>query len=451
MFRQAIKPLLILFLLFSAFPVSAAEKGEKAWQDEIAYYVVVDRFNNGNPKNDGDDLDFEDPTAYHGGDIEGIIKKIEYIHKMGFTSMILSPIFNEENTSSEVKTIDEHAGTVEDVKRLVEEAHKLEMNILLDYGEIDPNMSQSAAWWMKETGVDGYYVDKADSIDQNVWKDFHQNMKELNEDYYLVGSIDSDDSKIMSSYIESGFDSILNHSFYEKSASVFAHVDQPFQPMTDIVAKSSPLLSTYVDSDNTVRFTRHAIENNQHPGVRLKMAFSYMYTIPGTPIVYYGSEIAVDGGEPPTNRPLMNFQSDAELIDYLGKLSIVRKTFPALTYGDYQVLYEKDGMIVFKRSYQDESLIVAINNTTETQKVKISASEIAEDKKLEGLLTGDTFEEENNEYEFIIDREIAEVYEIKEKTGLNIPFISVFIIVPTLFILFLILAYKRGKKKPNLK
>ena len=446
MVKQAIKFLLIPFLLLGAFPVSAAEE-EEGWQNELAYYVVVDRFNNGNPKNDGKDLDFKDPSAYHGGDIEGIIKKIEYIHEMGFTSIILSPLFDEENKVDDVKTMDEHAGTIDDVKRLVEEAHKLEMKIVVDYGEIDPNLTQTAVWWMKETDVDGYYFQQADSVDENVWTEFHEELKEVKEDYYLVGSIESKDSNVLSSYMESGFDSILNHSFYEETANVFANVDQSFQPITDIVASSSSLLSTYVDNDRTVRFTRHAIENNQHPGVRLKMAFSYMYTIPGTPIVYYGSEIAVDGGEPPTNRPLMNFQSDEELIDYLGKLSTVRKTFPALTYGDYQVLYEKDGMIIFKRSYQDETLIVAVNNTTETQKVKIPAAEIAEDKKLEGLLTGDTFEGENNEYEFILDREIAEVYEIKEKTGLNIPFISVFIIVPTLFILFLILAYKRGKKR----
>lgn len=55
--------------------MSAAEKEEKAWQEEIAYYVVVDRFNNADPNNDGDDLNFEDPAAYHGGDIEGILKK----------------------------------------------------------------------------------------------------------------------------------------------------------------------------------------------------------------------------------------------------------------------------------------------------------------------------------------------------------------------------------------
>ncbi len=445
MYRQAIKLLLIPFLLFYASPVSADEKVEKSWQNEIAYYVVVDRFNNGNSNNDGGDLDFEDPTAYHGGDIEGITKKIEYIHDMGFTSIILSPIFDEENDASDVKSIDEHAGTVEDVKRLVEEAHKLEMNILLDYGKLDQSLTQTALWWMKETNVDGYYVEQADAIEQNEWKDFHKHLQEVNEQYYLVGSVDSTNDS--STYLEIGFDSILNRSFYDVSAKVFANVDQSFQSITEVVNQSSPLLSTYVDSDRTVRFTRHAIENNQHPGVRLKMAFSYMYMIPGTPVVYYGSEIAVDGGEPPTNRPLMNFQSDEELIDYLAKLSIVRKNFPTLTQGDYEVLYEKNGMIIFKRSHQGESMIVAINNTTETQRVKISASDISDNKKLEGLLTGDTFEEENNEYEFIVDREIAEVYEIKEKTGLNIPFISVFIIVPTLFILFLILANKRGKKK----
>ncbi|MCM3160944.1 alpha-amylase family glycosyl hydrolase [Metabacillus litoralis] len=444
--RQALKLFLIPFLLFYAFPVSAAEKEEKAWQEEIAYYVVVDRFNNADPNNDGDDLNFEDPAAYHGGDIEGILKKIDYLHDMGFTTLILSPVF-KENENSEVKQIDEHAGTVEDVKKLVDEAHKLNMKIMLDYGQKNEDMISTATSWMQETGIDGYYIKQADEVNQEVWQEFHQKLKEINEEYYLVGTVKEHNSDVISTYMESGFDSLLNIPFYEAATQAFANVDQSLKPVTEVTEQSSPLLSTYVDSDETVRFTRHAIQNNQHPGVRLKMAFAYMYSTPGTPIVYYGSEIAVDGGEPPTNRPLMNFQSDEELIDYLEKLAIVRKTLPSLTKGDYELLYEKDGMIIFKRMYEEETVVVAINNSTESQKVKISDEQIAEDKKLQGLLTGDTFEEENNEYEFIIDREIAEIYEIKEKTGLNIPFISVFIIVPTLFIIFLVLAKKRGKKK----
>lgn len=444
--RQALKLFLIPLLLFYAFPVSAAEKEEKAWQEEIAYYVVVDRFNNADPNNDGDDLNFEDPAAYHGGDIEGILTKIDYLHEMGFTTLILSPVFKETENSG-VKQIDEHAGTVEDVKKLVDEAHKLNMKIMLDYGQKNEDMISTATSWMQETGIDGYYIKQADEVNQEVWQEFHQKLKEINEDYYLVGTVKEHDSDVISAYMESGFDSLLNIPFYEAATQAFTNVDQSLKPVTEVTEQSSPLLSTYVDSDETVRFTRHAVQNNQHPGVRLKMAFAYMYSIPGTPIVYYGSEIAIDGGEPPTNRPLMNFQSDEELIDYLEKLAIVRKTLPSLTKGDYELLYEKDGMIIFKRTYEEETVVVAINNSTESKKVKISDDKIAENKKLQGLLTGDTFEEENNEYEFIIDREIAEIYEIKEKTGLNIPFISVFIIVPTLFITFLVLAKKRGKKK----
>lgn len=445
MCRQAFKLFLIPLLLFYAFPVSADEKEETAWQDEIAYYVVVDRFNNANPKNDGDDIDFDDPTAYHGGDIEGIITKLDYLHEMGFTTFILEGVLAEK-TDDNIKQIDEHVGTVEDVKKLVDEAHKLGIKILLDYGETEGNLVQTGAWWMKEAEIDGYYIQQADEVDQEVWEEFHQELEKINKNYYLVGSLKEYKKESLPSYLDAGFDSVLNEPFYEAVTNVFSDVDQSFQPVTQVVEESSLLLSTFVDSDETVRFTRHAIENNQHPGMRLKMAFAYMYSIPGTPIIYYGSEIAVDGGEPPTNRPLMNFQSDEELIDYIEKLAVVRKTFPSLREGDYETLYEKDGMIIFKRTYRDETMIVAINNSSKTQKVKIPANQIAEDKKLEGLVSGDTFQEENNEYEFIIDREIAEIYEIKEKTGLNIPFISVFIIVPTLFILFLILANRRGKK-----
>jgi alpha-amylase len=299
---------------------------------------------------------------------------------------------------------------------------------------------------VEETKVDGYYIDHADTVEPEFWQLLHDEIEKVNRNFYLFGSLLDNRDETISAYKEAGFHSLLNERFFEEASDMFANIDQPFTDVTKIVEQSSKKLSTYIDSDNTVRFTRKSIENQQHPGIRLRMAFSYMYTIPGTPVVYYGSEIAIDGGEPPENRPLMNFQSDEELIDYIAKLATIRKSLPALTNGDYQVLYEKDGMILFKRTFEDETVIVAINNTSASQNVKIPASEIAENKELRGLVTGDSFEEENGEYEFIIDRELAEVYELKEKKGLNIPLISVFIIVPVLFVLFLIAAKKRGQK-----
>lgn len=450
MYKQVLKLVTISFLLFHS-SIQAEEKPEESWQNEIVYFIEVDRFNNGDPQNDGAEFNPEDPLAYHGGDFEGIVRKLEYIKEMGFSTIVLSSIF-EQKANNIAQNIDEHFGTKEELQNLVYQSHKLDIDVLLELdldtgssftAEDQAQLIESGKSWITDVDIDGYFINYPDVISEDFWKDFYGNLI----DNYLVGTFQEYDDTKVDRYIEAGFDSILNSPFQETASLAFADVDNNIEPASKIIEEAPKNLTNFLDSHNTVRFTRYSIENNQHPGNRFKIAYSYMYTLPGTPFVYYGSEIALDGGEPPFNRPLMNFQSDEELIEYMSKLAKIRSNFPALAKGDYQLLYEKDGMIIFKRSYHDETVIVAINNSSKSQKVNIPANEIAEDKKLQGLLNGDVFQEENNNYEFIIDRELAEIYEIKEKTGLNIPFISVFVIVPSLFIGFLILAKRRGKKK----
>ena len=90
----------------------------------------------------------------------------------------------------------------------------------------------------------------------------------------------------------------------------------------------------------------------------------------------------------------MNFRTDKELIDFMAKLSRVRLQLPSLTRGTMELLYEQDGMAVYKREYQEETSVVAINNTTETQTVAIPAEKLAEgasDKKIRGMLNGNLF------------------------------------------------------------
>jgi alpha-amylase len=88
--------------------------------------------------------------------------------------------------------------------------------------------------------------------------------------------------------------------------------------------------------------------------------------------------------------------------------------------------------------------VVAVNNTEESRTAVVPADALAEGKELNGLITGDRTEEKNGEYEFILDRETAEIYETVEKTGPNIPLISVFIAVPVLFAGFL---YRNRRKR----
>ncbi len=85
---------------------------------------------------------------------------------------------------------------------------------------------------------------------------------------------------------------------------------------------------------------------------------TYLFTAPGIPIMYYGTEIAMNGGQDPDNRRLMDFRADPEIIDYLKKIGPLRQELPSLRRGDFTLLYEKDGMAVLKRQYQDETTVI---------------------------------------------------------------------------------------------
>lgn len=62
------------------------------WKPKGVYFAMVDRFENGDASNDGA-IDLKDPQAFHGGDLAGLIKRLDWIQSMGFDTVWLSPIF----------------------------------------------------------------------------------------------------------------------------------------------------------------------------------------------------------------------------------------------------------------------------------------------------------------------------------------------------------------------
>ena len=189
------------------------------------------------------------------------------------------------------------------------------------------------------------------------------------------------------------------------------------------------------------------IEKNEHPGPRWRQALTFLYTTPGTPIVLYGSEIALDGGAPPDNDRQMNFRTDPELIEYITKIGDIRSQLPALTRGEMKVLYEKDGFAVYKRKYEDQISVVAINSTTKTQTVTVRAKELVDDMELRGVLNGDLVRSDNGEYVITMGRDESEIYLLQEKTGINMTFIVATASVPILFGVFLYLVYIKSRKQ----
>jgi glycosidase len=128
----------------SANPGPAASYRDRLPEDEVIYFVLPDRFENGDPKNDTGGLKGDrlatgfDPTAkgfYHGGDLKGLLKRIDYIQALGATAIWVGPIFKNKpvqgpkgNESAgyhgywiiDFTRVDPHFGTNADFKALVD-------------------------------------------------------------------------------------------------------------------------------------------------------------------------------------------------------------------------------------------------------------------------------------------------------------------------------------------
>lgn len=141
-------------------PPAAAEDiqpwQERLPEDEIIYFVLPDRFENGDPSNDeggppGDRLATGfDPThkgMFHGGDLKGLTERLDYIEGLGATAIWLGPIYKNKAVQGppgqesagyhgywiiDFKQVDPHFGTNDDMKALVDAAHARGMKVYLD-------------------------------------------------------------------------------------------------------------------------------------------------------------------------------------------------------------------------------------------------------------------------------------------------------------------------------
>jgi len=138
-------------------PAAAADSYlDRLPSDEIVYFVLADRFENGDPANDRGGLSGGrlqtgfDPAAkgfYHGGDLKGLTRRLDYIAGLGATAIWLGPVYRNKPVQgppgresagyhgywiTDFTDVDPHFGTREDLKRLVDAAHAKGMKVYLD-------------------------------------------------------------------------------------------------------------------------------------------------------------------------------------------------------------------------------------------------------------------------------------------------------------------------------
>jgi glycosidase len=153
---KATKYLAALLGVVCASWASAEDFRARLPQDEVIYFLLPDRFENGDPRNDrgglkGDRLKTGfDPTHkgfYHGGDLRGLIQRLDYIQGLGATAIWLGPIYKNKPVQgapgqesagyhgywiTDFTRVDDHFGTQRDMSEFVKAAHARGIKVYLD-------------------------------------------------------------------------------------------------------------------------------------------------------------------------------------------------------------------------------------------------------------------------------------------------------------------------------
>ncbi|MBL8921635.1 MAG: hypothetical protein JNJ54_22430 [Myxococcaceae bacterium] len=145
------------------------------------YFVMVDRFANGDRANDGD-ADPRDPHGFHGGDLKGLLSKLDWLEELGVDTVWLSPVFGMRTTkwhgygafhgywTWDLTTIEPRFGDEALLVKVSDELHRRGMKLVLDLvlnhvGPDAPLLTQRPEWFHRKGGV----TDWNDPVQLTTW------------------------------------------------------------------------------------------------------------------------------------------------------------------------------------------------------------------------------------------------------------------------------------------
>lgn len=459
------KKILILFsvvaCLFSTQPYANAA----AQKDLRIYSLVIDRFMNGNETNNKMIHNEKDNTLPYGGDINGVISKLDYIKKMGFNTIHISPVFEKNKNDylgydiKNYSNIDGVYGGEKEFKKFVKKAHANQLKVIVDI-PTTATKEFTKTTTTKMNAIQQQYFKNIDIIDlklannQKLYKEKIQNFV----DKYKIDGISMyvmqdglDANQILPDNVEtmailnedikvSHFDMVQKSATTEAIANAFKTTDQNIPEKFE----ANEILAS--DNFFTPRFTHYAAEENMFPGTRIKQLMSYLF-INKMPIsMTYGTEIAMNGDNIPDIHQLLDFRVDKEVIDYLTTTSDVYKKYDELFDGTSKVIYNNKGNQLIYFDTKKVDFIYNINNTSKATNVKLDNKQVPEDKMLSGLLIGDRVRFKDDHFSLITNREEAELYAIVKHQGFNNGYLIAAGLIIFLFTAFIIGASRNRKK-----
>jgi alpha-amylase len=403
------------------FAQAAEKRPSRLWEDEIVYVVIVQKFFNGNPANDAMRQRFGRQReryegGFWGGDIEGIIQKLDYLADLGVTTLLLYPVMANDTRPMgkylptgyrprDYFAVDENFGDVGTLKRLVDVAHERQMRVILDlplamggfehpyrrdgdkrewfgpmtrYGvtqwnaenpEVASYLVRVSQFWKEQTGCDGFRLDSAQLYSQRFWQDYVRQLDPSpQDDFFLLAELPLHPREIGGFLNATGFDGAYDFS---------AMTAQEVFGKGDHAGKLSFVLRAGGEFYPTPERMCAQIDNYEDPDFltvarepraeRMKLAMAFLLTLNRIPLVYSGDEAALSYRDVGALFDLP--AENAKFVEFTKMLIALRKREVALRRGGFIEVHVRESVYAFLRTHGDARLLVVLNNSAQPQTV----------------------------------------------------------------------------------
>jgi glycosidase len=236
-------------------------------------------------------------------------------------------------------------------------------------------------YWI-EQGADGWRLDVPNEInDDSFWAEFRHAVKSVNRDAYLVGEIWTADPRWTS---PNHFDGLMNYPLRDDLLRFLIGTLTAGQ----FVEKVENLLNIYPREHVYAMFLTLGTHDTERILTKLdgdidkvKLAFLFMFSLPGTPSIYYGDEIGMRGGKDPECRgafPWNHAQWNLDLREWISSLIYNRKKLTAMRRGDYRRIYTDDRRhcYAFARRLGDEKILIVMNASPTPRHMRVPVEEL---------------------------------------------------------------------------
>lgn len=417
-----------------------------SWYNEAIFYHIYPLGLTGAPKHN----DYSAPVSR----LNTLLPWIDHIREIGCTALYIGPLFESVGhgyETTDYKKLDSRLGTNEDLKNFVAACHEKEIKVIFDgvfnhtgrdffaFKDIQQNREHSRylnwycnvnfggnteyndgfsyenwggynllvklnqrnpevqnyicdviRFWVSEFDVDGIRLDAADVLDFDFMRALRRTAAEVKEDFWLMGEvIHGDYSRWVNGET---LHSVTNYALHKALYS--GHNDHNYFEIAHTVKYLQNMgnldLYNFVDNHDVERiYTK--LSNKAH----FAPVHVLLYTLPGVPSIYYGSELGIEGKKEKFSddslRPALDIKDYADAVQknpctaLIAALGKIRQHTPALSYGSYAELQLTNRQFAFARDLDGIRVIVTVNNDDNAADMSLPAGNCAE---YIGTLTG---------------------------------------------------------------